>query len=107
MHDRCFEQENFPQMRTPQEDLDGIGSTGEEYRRALRSVILQLHADILNDMNSIFLHPSTFGFSVNQNWIYIHWYLLHVFGQLHYGALYNYGERICSSYKFQSKNRYC
>lgn len=28
-------------MRAPQEDLDGIGSTGEEYRRALRSDILQ------------------------------------------------------------------
>ncbi|XP_039984506.1 obscurin [Xiphias gladius] len=31
--------ENFPQMRTPQEDLDGIGSTGEEYRRALSQLV--------------------------------------------------------------------
>ncbi|CAJ1060641.1 LOW QUALITY PROTEIN: obscurin [Xyrichtys novacula] len=31
--------ETFPQLRTPQEDLDGIGSTGEEYRRALSQLI--------------------------------------------------------------------
>ncbi|XP_071342807.1 obscurin [Trachinotus anak] len=31
--------ETFPQMRAPQEDLDGIGSTGEEYRRALSQLI--------------------------------------------------------------------
>lgn len=31
-----FEQETFPQMRPPPEDQDGIGSSGEEYRRALR-----------------------------------------------------------------------
>ncbi|XP_022616679.1 obscurin-like [Seriola dumerili] len=31
--------ETFPQMRAPQEDLDGIGSTGEEYRRAMSQLI--------------------------------------------------------------------
>nr|XP_046247907.1 obscurin [Scatophagus argus] len=31
--------ETFPQLRTPPEDLDGIGSTGEEYRRALSQLI--------------------------------------------------------------------
>ncbi|XP_068447260.1 obscurin [Clinocottus analis] len=31
--------EIFPQLRAPQEDLDGIGSTGEEYRRALSQLI--------------------------------------------------------------------
>ncbi|XP_061594308.1 obscurin [Cololabis saira] len=31
--------ETFPQMRTPPEDLDGIGSTGEEYRKALSQLI--------------------------------------------------------------------
>ncbi|KAM4548970.1 obscurin isoform 2-T2 [Odontesthes bonariensis] len=31
--------ETFPQFRAPQEDLDGIGSTGEEYRRALSQLI--------------------------------------------------------------------
>ncbi|XP_029355302.1 obscurin isoform X2 [Echeneis naucrates] len=31
--------ETFPQIRAPQEDLDGIGSTGEEYRRALSQLI--------------------------------------------------------------------
>ncbi|XP_042369826.1 obscurin [Plectropomus leopardus] len=31
--------ETFPQLRVPQEDLDGIGSTGEEYRRALSQLI--------------------------------------------------------------------
>lgn len=31
-------QETFPQLRPQAEDLDGIGSTGEEYRRSLRSV---------------------------------------------------------------------
>ncbi|XP_039666658.1 obscurin isoform X11 [Perca fluviatilis] len=31
--------ETFPQLRAPQEDLDGIGSTGEEYRRALSQLI--------------------------------------------------------------------
>ncbi|XP_017262467.1 obscurin isoform X3 [Kryptolebias marmoratus] len=31
--------ETFPQRRVPQEDLDGIGSTGEEYRRALSQLI--------------------------------------------------------------------
>lgn len=41
-----FEQETFPQLRAPQEDLDGIGSTGEEYRRALRYVIEILHCQV-------------------------------------------------------------
>ncbi|KAI3368742.1 hypothetical protein L3Q82_025731 [Scortum barcoo] len=31
--------ETFPQFRAPQEDLDGIGSTGEEYRRAMSQLI--------------------------------------------------------------------
>ncbi|CAG08043.1 unnamed protein product, partial [Tetraodon nigroviridis] len=31
--------ETLPQLRTQAEDLDGIGSTGEEYRRSLRSII--------------------------------------------------------------------
>ncbi|XP_051803564.1 obscurin isoform X3 [Acanthochromis polyacanthus] len=31
--------DTFPQLRAPQEDLDGIGSTGEEYRRALSQLI--------------------------------------------------------------------
>ncbi|XP_045905964.1 obscurin [Micropterus dolomieu] len=31
--------EIFPQLRAPQEDLDGIGSTVEEYRRALSQLI--------------------------------------------------------------------
>ncbi|XP_050933200.1 LOW QUALITY PROTEIN: obscurin [Lates calcarifer] len=31
--------DTFPQMRAPQEDLDGIGSTGEEYRRALSQLV--------------------------------------------------------------------
>ncbi|KAM9848902.1 obscurin [Aulostomus maculatus] len=31
--------EIFPQLRAPQEDLDGMGSTGEEYRRALSQLI--------------------------------------------------------------------
>ncbi|KAM3620450.1 uncharacterized protein V6R79_023680 [Siganus canaliculatus] len=31
--------EAFPQLRAPQEDLDGIGSTGEEYRKALSQLI--------------------------------------------------------------------
>ncbi|XP_047443167.1 obscurin isoform X3 [Mugil cephalus] len=31
--------ETYPQLRAPQEDLDGIGSTGEEYRRALSQLI--------------------------------------------------------------------
>eukprot|EP00064_Thunnus_orientalis_P001398 superscaffoldBa00000095_g1401 len=31
--------ETFPQLRAPQEDLDGIGSTGEEYRRTLSQLI--------------------------------------------------------------------
>ncbi|XP_074523985.1 obscurin [Halichoeres trimaculatus] len=31
--------ETFPQLRAPQEDLNGIGSTGEEYRRALSQLI--------------------------------------------------------------------
>ncbi|KAM9762435.1 obscurin isoform 2-T2 [Menidia menidia] len=31
--------ETFPQLRAPQEDLDGIGSTVEEYRRALSQLI--------------------------------------------------------------------
>ncbi|XP_070765008.1 obscurin [Enoplosus armatus] len=31
--------EIFPQLRAPPEDLDGIGSTGEEYRRALSQLI--------------------------------------------------------------------
>ncbi|XP_051233531.1 obscurin isoform X13 [Dicentrarchus labrax] len=31
--------ETLPQLRAPQEDLDGIGSTGEEYRRALSQLI--------------------------------------------------------------------
>ncbi|XP_040040446.2 obscurin isoform X3 [Gasterosteus aculeatus] len=31
--------ETFSQLRAPQEDLDGIGSTGEEYRRALSQLI--------------------------------------------------------------------
>ncbi|PWA20807.1 hypothetical protein CCH79_00007110, partial [Gambusia affinis] len=31
--------ETFPQRRVAQEDLDGIGSTGEEYRRALSQLI--------------------------------------------------------------------
>ncbi|XP_037325748.2 obscurin isoform X2 [Pungitius pungitius] len=31
--------ETFPQLRPPHEDLDGIGSTGEEYRRALSQLI--------------------------------------------------------------------
>lgn len=34
-----LDQETFPLRRAPQEELDGIGSTGEEYRRTLRSVI--------------------------------------------------------------------
>lgn len=32
----AFEQDAFPQMRRPPDDQDGIGSSGEEYRRALR-----------------------------------------------------------------------
>ncbi|CAK6958063.1 LOW QUALITY PROTEIN: obscurin [Scomber scombrus] len=31
--------ETFPQLRAPQEDLDGIGSTGEEYRRTQSQLI--------------------------------------------------------------------
>ncbi|XP_030583398.1 obscurin [Archocentrus centrarchus] len=31
--------ETFPQLRAPQEDLDGIGSKGEEYRRGLSQLI--------------------------------------------------------------------
>ncbi|KAF7668343.1 hypothetical protein LDENG_00020560 [Lucifuga dentata] len=31
--------ETFPQMRVPQEELDGIGCTGEEYRRTLSQLI--------------------------------------------------------------------
>ncbi|XP_078141769.1 obscurin [Centroberyx gerrardi] len=31
--------ETFPPMRAPQEELDGIGSTGEEYRRTLSQLI--------------------------------------------------------------------
>ncbi|XP_026160421.1 obscurin isoform X2 [Mastacembelus armatus] len=31
--------EIFPQFRAPQEDLDGIGSTGEEYRRTLSQLV--------------------------------------------------------------------
>ncbi|XP_047198779.1 obscurin isoform X2 [Hippoglossus stenolepis] len=31
--------ETFPQVRAPQEDLDGIGSSGEEYRRALSQLV--------------------------------------------------------------------
>ncbi|KAM6922089.1 obscurin [Xenentodon cancila] len=31
--------ETFPHVRTPPEDLDGIGSTGEEYRKALSQLI--------------------------------------------------------------------
>ncbi|XP_035804053.2 obscurin isoform X3 [Amphiprion ocellaris] len=31
--------DTFPQLRAPEEDLDGIGSTGEEYRRALSQLI--------------------------------------------------------------------
>ncbi|XP_054458971.1 obscurin [Anoplopoma fimbria] len=31
--------ETFPQLRAPPEELDGIGSTGEEYRRALSQLI--------------------------------------------------------------------
>ncbi|XP_035503877.2 obscurin isoform X2 [Scophthalmus maximus] len=31
--------ETFPQIRAPQEDLDGIGCTGEEYRRALSQLV--------------------------------------------------------------------
>lgn len=31
-----FEQDTFPQLVRPPEDQDGIGSSGEEYRRALR-----------------------------------------------------------------------
>lgn len=33
-----FAQDTFPQMIRPPEDQDGIGSSGEEYRRALRFV---------------------------------------------------------------------
>ncbi|XP_026201009.1 obscurin isoform X5 [Anabas testudineus] len=31
--------ETFPPLRTPHEDLDGIGSTGEEYRRAMSQLV--------------------------------------------------------------------
>ncbi|CAN9500397.1 unnamed protein product [Ophioblennius macclurei] len=36
--------ETFTQLRAPQEDLDGIGSTGEEYRRALSQLVQGLIA---------------------------------------------------------------
>lgn len=48
-----FKQETFPQLRAPQEDLDGIGTTGEEYRRALRFVILLLYHEQLNNQMNI------------------------------------------------------
>lgn len=31
-----FVKETFPQVRTPQQEMDGSGSTEEEYRRTLR-----------------------------------------------------------------------
>ncbi|XP_029939546.1 obscurin [Salarias fasciatus] len=36
--------ETFTQLRAPREDLDGIGSTGEEYRRALSQLVQGLIA---------------------------------------------------------------
>ncbi|KAE8294142.1 Obscurin [Larimichthys crocea] len=57
--------ETFPQLRAPQEDLDGIGSTGEEYRRALSQLIqglidgedefvkeMKMFTEMLNNLDS-------------------------------------------------------
>ncbi|XP_057696690.1 obscurin isoform X1 [Corythoichthys intestinalis] len=52
--------EAFIQQRTPQEDLDGIGSTGEEYRRALSQLIQGLidgEDEFVKEMKMFISHP--------------------------------------------------
>ncbi|XP_068175389.1 obscurin [Antennarius striatus] len=47
--------ETFSQLRTPQEDLDGIGSTGEEYKRAMSQLIQGLidgEAEFVKEMKT-------------------------------------------------------
>ncbi|XP_077390337.1 obscurin [Festucalex cinctus] len=50
----------FTQLRAPQEDLDGIGSTGEEYRRALSQLIQGLidgEEEFVKEMRMFISHP--------------------------------------------------
>ncbi|XP_061681208.1 obscurin [Syngnathoides biaculeatus] len=52
--------EAFTQLRVPQEDLDGIGSTGEEYRRALSQLIQGLmdgEEEFVKEMRMFISHP--------------------------------------------------
>ncbi|XP_019735716.1 obscurin isoform X2 [Hippocampus comes] len=52
--------EAFTQLRAPQEDLDGIGSTGEEYRRALSQLIQGLidgEEEFVKEMRLFISHP--------------------------------------------------
>ncbi|XP_077573138.1 obscurin [Stigmatopora nigra] len=52
--------EAFTQLRTPQEDLDGIGSTGEEYRKALSQLIQGLidgEEEFVKEMKMFISHP--------------------------------------------------
>ncbi|XP_008290272.1 obscurin [Stegastes partitus] len=51
--------ETFPQLRAPQEDIDGIGSTGEEYRRALSQLIQGLvdgEQEFVKEMKTFISH---------------------------------------------------
>ncbi|XP_061635168.1 obscurin [Phyllopteryx taeniolatus] len=52
--------EAFTQLRAPQKDLDGIGSTGEEYRRALSQLIQGLidgEEEFVKEMGMFISHP--------------------------------------------------
>ncbi|XP_056894430.1 obscurin isoform X3 [Takifugu flavidus] len=51
--------ETFPQLRPQAEDLDGIGSTGEEYRRSLSQLIQGLidgEVEFVKEMKTLQLH---------------------------------------------------
>eukprot|EP00066_Takifugu_rubripes_P023926 XP_011613192.1 PREDICTED: LOW QUALITY PROTEIN: obscurin-like [Takifugu rubripes] len=51
--------ETFPQLRPQAEDLDGIGSTGEEYRRSLSQLIQGLidgEEEFVKEMKTLQLH---------------------------------------------------
>ncbi|XP_069006652.1 obscurin isoform X1 [Embiotoca jacksoni] len=55
--------EAFPQLRAPQDDLDGIGSTGEEYRRAMSQLIQGLidgEEEFVKEMKMFISHQLNF-----------------------------------------------
>ncbi|KAK6320615.1 hypothetical protein J4Q44_G00097220 [Coregonus suidteri] len=57
-----FVKQTFPQVRTPQQEMDGSGSTGEEYRRTVSQLIQGLidgeeeFVKVMKDFTSHYLH---------------------------------------------------